>query len=103
MASIQLNKSLMRRLGDRLISDEVITPDQLADALERQRQTGEFLGESVVALGFASSSRVGKHLEELTGFHFVDLSEHNIEPELARAITEAMARNRKAIPFREEG
>ncbi len=40
-----------RRLGDILLEEGIITPKQLEEALERQKETGAFLGQTLVELG----------------------------------------------------
>lgn len=90
------------RLGERLTTDGIISPDQLHAALERQKQTGEFLGECVVAMGYALGSKVGTYLEEATGYPFVDLAEHTIDSAVARKVPEITARTRRVLPFKEE-
>ena len=42
------------RLGKILISQGVITPSQLTEALAEQRRTGRFIGEILVGRGAAS-------------------------------------------------
>ena len=45
-------------LGQRFLKQELITEDQLAKALERQRRHGGRLGENLVALGYAAPGEV---------------------------------------------
>jgi hypothetical protein len=51
-----------QRLGDLLVQHGVVTSEQLAAALERQRTTGRPLGEIVVELGFAAGPIVAQAL-----------------------------------------
>jgi len=100
--SIKLQSEPYLRLGDRLVASGLITQDQLRIALERQKQTGEFLGEIVVSLGFAPASAVGKELEDATGFPYVDLGDQPVDLTVARQVQESIARTRKALPFKED-
>jgi len=100
--SFKLKHRVLQRLGERLVEQGTISADQLGQALDRHKQTGEFLGESIVALGFASSGQIGQSLEEATGFPFVDLADHTVDLNIARAVPEAVARNRRILPFKEE-
>jgi type IV pilus assembly protein PilB len=102
-SGIKLRKKVLRRLGERLISDAIIDEDQLRQALERQKLTGEFLGETLVSMGVVSPGQIGPYLEEVSGFPFVDLAEVHVEMEIARLIPENFARNKRVIPFKETG
>jgi len=90
------------RLGDRLLAACVIDEEQLRIALERQRQTGAFIGESLVSLGFVQPQQIGPYIEQVTGYPFVDLSEAKLEDEICRALPESLARRKMALPFLEK-
>lgn len=51
-----------RPLGELLVAHGIVTREQLTIALERQRTTGEHLGEIIVALGFAPGPIVAQAL-----------------------------------------
>jgi type IV pilus assembly protein PilB len=95
-------RKVLPRLGSRLVTDGVIGEDELRAALERQRQTGEFLGEALVALGSVTPVQLQKYLEEATGFQFIDLTQVEIDPVVVRRLPEQVAMARKALPFREK-
>lgn len=94
-------KSGTIRLGDNLVQDGVITSEQLRQALSRQQLTGEFIGESLVSLGYVTPVQLGPYLEEITGYPFFDLGQEKIDLELARLIPEQFSRSKLVIPFRE--
>jgi type IV pilus assembly protein PilB len=97
---LRLGKGLLKRLGDRLIEDGMITDEQLKAALHRQTSTGEFIGEALVSLGTITPSQIGPYMEEVTGFPFFDLSEQRIDDEVAHLIPEATCTSRRVVPFR---
>ncbi|HEY0867863.1 MAG TPA: GspE/PulE family protein [Fimbriimonas sp.] len=90
-------------MGDQLVRDTVISSDQLKQAVTRQQLTGEFLGDSLIALGYITPLQIGPYLEELTGFPFFDLGSEKIDPDLAQLIPEHYSRSKLCIPFRETG
>jgi type IV pilus assembly protein PilB len=98
--SAKLRRSF-KRLGERLLSGGVIDEEQLRLALERQKQTGAFIGESLVSLGFVQPAQLGPYLEQVTGYPFVDLSEAKFEDDVCRALPEGIARRKMALPFLE--
>ncbi|MEP6756092.1 MAG: GspE/PulE family protein [Chthonomonadales bacterium] len=88
-------------LGDRLVADGLITPEQLELAFEHHIESECFLGQSFVSLGFLKPKVVGKYLTESTGFPFVDLSDIQIDAEVARSIPESVSRRHLVLPFLE--
>src|SRR5947208_463452 len=73
--SLTALKSRRCRLGEQLIADGLIDEQQLRQGLERQRQTGAFLGETLASLGFVAGTALGRYLEAATGFPYVDLAD----------------------------
>lgn len=90
------------RLGDILIQEGLISEADLREALEEQRRTGERLGEILVKRGYITSHQLGKALEKQLGIPYVDLSEVNIHPQVARIIPEEIARRYVCIPVKIE-
>lgn len=97
-----LQHKFSRRVGEVLLSEGLIDEMQLRLALERQRESGGFLVENLVALGFAKPEAVGKYLDQATGFPFVDLSQTAIDLDLARVLPESLARRKLVLPFGEK-
>jgi len=95
--------ALMGQLGQRLLAEGHITEAQLDAALERKRQTGGFLGEVLVELGYVSPKLVGHVMEEAIGIPYVDLSETHIEPEALELVSEHYQRRHRVIPFKVDG
>ena len=63
-----LKHKFSRRVGEILLSEGLINEQQLRLGLERQKQTGAFLVETLVSLGFVKSEVVGRYLDQATGF-----------------------------------
>ncbi len=92
---------LSARLGEILVADGVLNENQLSHALEVREKTGTFLGEALVALGYVPSSTLGRYLQLTMGFPYVELSEIQVDLDLARRIPEKTARQNLALPFEE--
>jgi type IV pilus assembly protein PilB len=60
-------KAQRRRIGDILRESGVVTPDQLTQALERQRKTRERLGRVLVDLGMATERQIAQDLADQLG------------------------------------
>ncbi len=60
------------RIGDRLVSLGIITPDQLNVALTEKKISGKMLGQVLVDLGFINETTLSKFLAEASGFEVFD-------------------------------
>lgn len=87
------------RLGEMLVEAGLIDAKQLLQALEVQKESGQFLGEVLVSLGFIKAAELGPCLKIVTGFPFVSLGEVPIDPEAALLLPEQIAKRMRALPF----
>ena len=68
MASVQrLHAAAKMRIGDLLVSEGLITPEQLSAALSKQASSGRRLGRLLVDLGFVSERDVALAIGEQLG------------------------------------
>jgi len=91
------------QLGQQLLEAGIITDAQLEAALERKRQTGEFLGEVLVAMGLATSRMVGEFLSKATNVPYVDLAEVTPDPHALSLVSEHYQKRHRVMPYRAEG
>lgn len=85
-------------LGQRLIQDGKITPDQLEIALTEQRKTGKKLGEALFRLGFLTEEEVGEAIGESVGFDSVSLTGIVPDEKAISLVSESFARNYLIMP-----
>ena len=78
-------------ITDILLEAGVVTAQQIAAALEHQRDAGVRVGQSLVELGAASEHDIGWALARQLGFTYLDLTPEALDPEL-RGVT-PQARN----------
>ncbi|HEY3249333.1 MAG TPA: GspE/PulE family protein [bacterium] len=95
-------KAQKKRLGDMLVESGVITPEQLARAIERQRTSGERLGRILVAEGVREQDIIRALAEQLS-IPVIDLYREGVDPRAAALLPEALARKYRALPVRKEG
>lgn len=87
------------RLGERLIKAGVISEEQLELALKEQKRTGEFLGELLQHLGFATEEAISSVLADQAGVSKIDLANYLIDTEVLNLVPEDFARKYKLIPL----
>jgi len=89
------------KIGQILLSRDIITKEQLEEALDTQRNTGEKLGEILIKKGFISDETLVELISFQRGFEPVDLNkiQDKIDPSVANLISKDFEYKRKIFPF----
>ena len=90
------------RIGELLVEQRLITPEQLQAALERQQEVGGMLGHLLITLGFVQEEQLLKVLSEQLLLPVIDLRQYLFEPQVVRLLPEAHARRHRAIVLRND-
>lgn len=98
---MKFRRKRTHRIGEALIDDGIIDEQRLRLALERQKETGGFLGETIAGQGFAPAEVVGQYLAEMTGFPYYDLTSIDVDLDLAHLLPEEFVRRKQVLPFAE--
>ncbi len=93
------NKPKPKHLGEILISEGIITKDQLHIALTEQKKIHQPLGKLLVSLGFVTEAIMRSSLSEALEQDSVDLSHVVPDPDAIKMITSDIARKHKVIPL----
>jgi len=89
-------------LGSVLVSLGKVTSDQVLEALDIQRQTGERLGEILVKLGYCTEEDIAKALSVRSGYRVVSLNEVGVDIAAASLIPPEKAKKHKILPIKRE-
>ena len=92
----------LKRIGDILIKEKVITELELKDALSKQ-EPNERLGETLVRLELCTEMQILKALEDSTGVQRISLQNFTIDEHVLTLIDEAFCRRNILIPLRLDG
>jgi type IV pilus assembly protein PilB len=92
----------VKQLGEVLLEEGLISPENLQQAIDEQRRLGRSLGRILIDKGFVTESNLVAALAKRLGLEFVDLTEYQIDPSAAALIPENLARRYKALPVRFE-
>lgn len=87
-----------QRLGDYLVSQGLITNDQLAVALHEKEKSGKMLGEIFVELGFISADVLTSFLAETTGLQEFDAKKTMLDPDALALLTKKDALKYQVLP-----
>jgi type IV pilus assembly protein PilB len=89
------------RLGDMLVRDGLLSPEQLREALAAKAENRhQRLGEIVVERGWVSGTDLAKALAEQHGLEFIELGQSPIDEAAADLLPERLARRYRAVPVR---
>jgi type IV pilus assembly protein PilB len=91
------------RIGEILVREGLITRDQLALALQEQREAGTRIGYSLVSLGFVKEVDLTRMLARQYRMPAVDLTNFEIDPRIARMIPGDMAVKHLVLPLKRDG
>lgn len=94
---------LRKRLGDLLVEENIITDEQLAQALNDQKDTGRKLGETLIRLGFLTEQQMLLFLSQQLSLPMIDLSRAHIDVEALQLLSEVHARRLRALVIGRKG
>ncbi|HEY4217112.1 MAG TPA: ATPase, T2SS/T4P/T4SS family [Gemmatimonadaceae bacterium] len=100
------NASTSERIGDLLFREGLITAEQLAKALQEQKQNGTRVGYNLVKLGFIAEVELTRMLAKQHKMAAVDpavLARFEVDPKLAKMIPAETAQKHLVIPLKREG
>ncbi len=91
---------LPRRLTDLLVSQGLLSRDDLSEALKEQHKTGGKLGAILISKGLLTEEQFLSFLGDQCGIRYVSLSEFKFEDNVLELIPESIARQQILIPCR---
>jgi type IV pilus assembly protein PilB len=96
---------MSQRLGDLLVKEKIITPDQLDRALKAQREQGpnSRLGSTLVHLGFVSDEEVTNFLSRQYGVPAINLQYFEIDGSVVKLVPEETAKRYQILPLSRVG
>ncbi len=90
-------------LGQLLVTSNVITEEQLREAIGLQRKQGGRLGTNLVKLGYLTEEKLVAFLSKQWGVPAINLSDYKIEPSVLKLIPIEIARKYLIIPVARVG
>ncbi|OGX38439.1 MAG: hypothetical protein A3G91_01400 [Omnitrophica WOR_2 bacterium RIFCSPLOWO2_12_FULL_50_9] len=87
------------RLGEILVEKQLITGEQLEQAIREHQKTKEFLGQTFIRLGLISEEKLLKVLAEQQGMAFLNLKEIWIDEEVIKKVPAKFAWHYKIMPI----
>jgi type IV pilus assembly protein PilB len=94
---------MSQRLGDLLVKEKVITPEQLEQATKLQKESHVRLASALVKLGFLSDEDVTNFLSRQYGVPAINLSYFEIDPAVIKLIPYETAKRYQILPLSRVG
>src|ERR1700757_1573303 len=94
---------MSQRLGDLLVKEKIITPEQLEQATKVQKEQSCRLGSALVKLGFLTDEDVTNFLSRQYGVPAINLSYFEIDPAVVKLIPFETAKRYQILPLSRVG
>jgi type IV pilus assembly protein PilB len=87
------------RLGDILVEQDVISQEQLMQALPAAKNAGKRLGEWLVESGMTTEVKIAKALQYQLGYKYIDLASVQIDEEVVKLVKGDILRKHLMMPY----
>src|ERR1041385_7596695 len=91
------------RIGELLLKEKKITPDQLQQALAAQKSNCGKLGYNLVKMGFVKDEEITSLLSKQYGVPSINLTQFEIDPTVIKLIPAETAHKYQIIPLSRSG
>jgi HD-like signal output (HDOD) protein len=96
-------KSPYKKIGDLLIDEDLISQEQLEEALKRQSETGGKIVENLIELGSITVDQFISFLSNQPGVASLDLSNYHISPDVVALVDKELAVKNEVFPIDKMG
>jgi MSHA biogenesis protein MshE len=91
------------RLGEILVQQKLLTPEQLQQSLDEQKRTGRRLGRVFIDKGFVTEEIIAEAIGKQLRIPFVNLKFFNTRPDVINKLPETQARRFRALCLEDLG
>ncbi len=91
------------RIGELLLKEKRITPDQLQQALTHQKANGGKLGYNLVKMGFVKDEEITALLSKQYGVPSINLAQFEVDPAVVKLIPADTAQKYQIVPLSRAG
>ncbi len=91
------------RLGELLVRNQLISDDQLAQAISEQKKEGIRLGAALVKLGYVQEHDLASFLSKHYGVPSINLAEFDVDPAVVSLIPAEVAQKYQLVPINRAG
>ena len=96
---VNIAKITKKRLGELLVSEGLITNEQVQEALQEQKKSGTLLGETLVSLGYVTEFDIAGAIAAQFGLPYIDSSKYIVTKEVFDLIPLDFMKQNQLIPL----
>ncbi|MGH7365002.1 MAG: type IV-A pilus assembly ATPase PilB [Candidatus Rokuibacteriota bacterium] len=93
----------LSRLGDRLVAEKLITPEQLQRALAEQKGSADKLGTILVRLQFITEDSLVSFLSKQYAMPAITVAQVDPDPDVLKLVPEQIAKKHSVLPIKRMG
>jgi type IV pilus assembly protein PilB len=91
------------KLGELLLKENMVTPQQLQEALAHQKMNGGKLGKAFVSLGYVRDEEITSLLSRQYGVPSINLDHFEVDPAIIKIIPSETSRKYQILPLSRSG
>lgn len=88
-----------KRIGELLIENGSLSPENLEEALQHQKKEGGVIGQILIRLGYVSEESLVAALSKQLHVPYLPLSHYSINMDAAPLLGEELCRKHHVVPF----
>jgi type IV pilus assembly protein PilB len=100
---IERRQGSLSRLGDRLVAEKLISPDQLQRALAEQKGSADKLGTILVRLNFITEDSLVSFLSKQYAMPAITVAQVDPDPDVLKLVPEQIAKKHSVLPIKRIG
>jgi type IV pilus assembly protein PilB len=93
----------MSRIGELLLREKKVSPQQLAQAQEEAKRTGKRLGAALTKLGYLKDQELTQIVAQQYSLPAINLAEIEIDPAILKLIPKEICQKHQVIPVQRKG
>lgn len=86
---VNIAKLVRKKLGELLVDEGLLRDEQVQEALRKQKESGELLGEALVSLGYVSEVDIARAISKQFGLPYIDASRYQVTKDVANLLPPA--------------
>lgn len=95
---VNIAKITKKRLGELLVSEDLITNEQVEEALKEQKKSNLLLGEALIKLGYVTEFDIAGAIAAQFGLPYIDATHYSITKDIFELIPiEVMKQNQLVV------
>ena len=92
-----------QRLGQLMVRNNLLTPEQLQKAVEESKSSGGRLGAQLAKLGYVSETAITEFLSQQYNVPALDITKQEIDPSVMKYVSADIAKKNLVIPISRSG